>query len=71
MSAWISVKDEMPKYGVPVLVVYYGVVQQIAYVLDIGEWRPVEGVGSDSMPLSFVSHWMYLPDPPAQTHSSR
>jgi Protein of unknown function (DUF551) len=65
MNLWTSVKDRLPPYGIPVLVVYHGVVQHTAYARDVGEWRAAGFEDSDSMPESFVSHWMPLPDPPA------
>ncbi len=65
VSEWISVKERMPPYGYPVLVVYHGVVQFVAYARDIGEWRAANDDETDHMPESFVSHWMPLPDPPA------
>jgi hypothetical protein len=61
---WISVKDRMPAYGIPVLVVYHGVVQFVSYSRDIGEWIAANDDGSDHMPEGFVSHWMPLPEPP-------
>jgi hypothetical protein len=64
MSDWISVQDRLPEYGVPVLIVYHGVVQYIAYARDIGEWRSADTNESDAMPESFVTHWMSLPEPP-------
>ena len=62
-NGWISCEDKLPEYGIPVLVVYHGVVQNTTYFLDIGEWREAYG-DSDSMPKSFVSHWQPLPEPP-------
>ncbi len=62
MSEWVSVKDRMPEPGVPVLVVYSGHVQYVTYQLEAIEWSSTEG--GETMPLSFVSHWMPLPEPP-------
>lgn len=64
MSEWTSAKEGLPRYGLPVWVVYGGVVQHVAYARDIGEWRPLHDDQSDSMPESFVSHWMRIPEPP-------
>lgn len=66
MSEWISSEDRLPPYGLPVLVVYHGVVQQAAYVRDIGEWQAANDDTSDHMPEGFVSHWMPLPYPPKE-----
>lgn len=62
--SWIDVKDRMPDYGIPVWVVYHGVVQYVAYARDIGEWRAMDGDASDAMPESFVTHWQPIPKPP-------
>lgn len=48
----------------PVMVVYHGVVQHVAYSRDVGEWIAADGGSSDHMPHSFVSHWSPLPSPP-------
>lgn len=64
MSEWISVKDRLPEYGVPVLVVYRGTVQYVTYSRDIGEWRASCCDDFDPMPGRFVTHWMPLPAPP-------
>jgi hypothetical protein len=62
---WISVKQELPPFGVPVLVVYHGVVQHITYTRVEGEWIAYENDGTDHMPESFVTHWQPLPAPPS------
>jgi len=61
---WTSVEERLPDYGVPVLIVYHGVVQNTLYVRDVGEWRSASDDESDHMPESFASHWMPKPAPP-------
>lgn len=65
---WIEIKEgcEMPEYGVPVWVVWKGVVQNMTYVRDIGEWVPVSD-DYDTAPDGTFSHWMHLPAPPTLT----
>lgn len=63
---WIDVKQELPPYGMPVLVIYHGVVQHVTYARDIGEWVAYENGDSDHMPESFVTYWMPLPAPPTK-----
>lgn len=64
MNNWIDVKDRLPDYGIPVLVVYHGVVQNVLYLRDVGEWIAATDDTTDHMPESFVSHWQPRPDPP-------
>ena len=67
MSEWISVEERLPEYGKWCLVVgRFGIVQRVAYVRDIGEWMPA-CEHADSVPNSYVTHWMPLPAPPPGT----
>lgn len=54
---WISAKDEQPRYGLPCIVVYHGVIQETIYYRDIGQYIPICDC-SDPMPESFVSHYV-------------
>lgn len=62
---WIDVKQKLPDYGVPVWVVWDGVVQHIAYERHLYGWYPASGDG-DSAPKNLFSHWMPLPAPPTK-----
>lgn len=66
MSEWIATRDELPKNGIPVLVVYMGRVQNVSYMLDVDRWVACDSGEPDDMPLALASHWMRLPDPPAE-----
>lgn len=63
MSDWIRTVDRFPSFGVPVLVVAGGVVQYVAYRLEMGGWYP-EIFEGDMAPLGTFSHWMPLPPSP-------
>jgi hypothetical protein len=61
---WIECKDRMPSNMQPVLVVYLGHTQWIAYRWCQDHWEPTED-GSDDAPADAFTHWMALPEPPA------
>ena len=66
---WVSVAERLPKYGVPVLLVIGGTVQQTAAVLDHDardgrRWEWLPHFEADPAPLEAATHWMPLPDPP-------
>lgn len=60
---WIRADVDLPRYGVPVLVVWQGVVQKITYARDIGEWYSYEDREAMA-PEDAFSHWMPLPEAP-------
>lgn len=62
---WISVKDELPKLGEPVLLCDgSGVVQKQTFYRDYDDvsdfWQDV-GDNHDGVPLNIGDHWMPLP----------
>ena len=68
---WISTKDRLPKYGVPVLVVVDDVVQHITYMLDgsddCRDWFESYHFESDTKFWHWnASHWMPIPEAPKQ-----
>ncbi|MFM5239861.1 DUF551 domain-containing protein [Aeromonas veronii] len=72
---WISVKDELPKYGEPVLLCdWAGVVQKQTYYRDHDDvsdfWQDV-GDNYDGAPLDIGDHWMPLPKPIPYVPSDR
>lgn len=61
MSEWISVDDELPKYGVDVLIFskrYKNI--RVAWLDDEGGWL----VAGDHISSDGITHWMPLPDAP-------
>jgi len=72
VSDWISVEDELPEYGEPVLIYSSGVVQNVTYTLDADEeetiawFEPYHFEHDDNCKVgaSEVNHWMPLPEPP-------
>ncbi len=76
---WISVREQLPRTGEPVWVVYSGTVQTVAYKRmgkgfaceDGYEWETATAVdGDDTMPDEFVTHWMPIPAPPISERSA-
>lgn len=70
MSEWIST-NELPGYGVPVLLFASGVVQNVTYMLDGFEDTPdwfepyhFEHDDNCKMLWNKATHWMPLPPPP-------
>lgn len=64
---WISVKDEMPKEDVNVLVTdgscWCGVWSLFKYSDFVDYWEDEHG---NFQPLDDVTHWMKLPEPPKE-----
>jgi hypothetical protein len=67
MDNWIDCRVKLPEYGVPVLLVYSGIVQDVLYVRDVGEFRAMCDEDTDPMPEKLATHWMYKPEPPEMT----
>jgi hypothetical protein len=59
MNDWHKTKDGLPKYGLPVLLIWQGVIQDTVYYRDIGEFIDVHN-DYDPMPEDEPSHWMYF-----------
>ncbi len=73
MMEWISVKDRLPGYGDPVIVVSSGVVQNVIYMMDgaddCDDWfEPYFFDHDDNCKFSpdKLTHWMPLPKPPTE-----
>lgn len=71
MSEWISVEDDMPIYGDPVLIVGNGVTQHVTYMRDGADDEPdwfepyfFDHDDDFKVDLNKVTHWMPLPEPP-------
>jgi hypothetical protein len=62
---WIDCNERKPANMRPVLVVYLGRTQWIAYRWCRDHWEPTED-GSDDAPADAFTHWMPLPDPPGE-----
>ena len=71
MSEWISVKDRLPEYGEPVIIVANGVTQHVTYMLDGDDdesfvwFEPVYFEHDDELKIPYhkISSWMPLPEP--------
>jgi len=67
---WISVQQEPPPEGEPLLIVWKGVVQHLTYMLYEGEWYPYHADPDDRWGiedgLTTVTHWRELPAPPTE-----
>lgn len=70
-AKWISLRDELPEYGVPVLIVGNSVTQYVTYMLDgDGEtcawFEPYYFDHDDDLKIwaSEITYWMPLPIPP-------
>lgn len=66
-SAWISVKDRLPEYGVPVIGVWYPANMQLcerAKGAFADYWCETHNTMNH---LCAPTHWMPLPDPPKET----
>lgn len=73
---WISVKDELPKHGVEVLIYYSTEILQAYLWNDLWKGSCIvtdnmnDGYVNDrnicklGSPFDFVTHWMPLPEPP-------
>ena len=61
---WISVKERLPMKGATVIVVIGGLVQWVMCYLGKAEWIWCDDEDAAPVPLSAVTHWMPLPDPP-------
>lgn len=64
---WTECAKELPRYGLPVLLVWSSHVQDTVYYRDIGEFVDIHG-DSDPMPESYPTHWLYFNEirPPAE-----
>jgi len=68
---WISVEDELPGYGEPVLIRAKGVTQYITYILDGSDHTPdwfepyyFDHDGNMKIWWNQATHWMPLPEAP-------
>ena len=66
---WIDVKDELPAYGIPVLLKANGVVQHVTYMLDgsddEADWfEPFyfDHGGNCKVRWDKANAWQYLPE---------
>lgn len=69
MSKWISVNDDLPAYGEPVLIKANGVTQNVTYMLDgadeAPDWfEPYYFEHDDNLKVLWnkVDYWQYLPE---------
>jgi len=60
---WIDCNERKPPNLRPVLVVYSGRVQWIAYRWGGDKWEPT-GDEYEDAPADAFAHWMPLPEPP-------
>jgi len=67
---WISVQQEPPPEGEPLLIVWKGVGQHLTYMLYEGEWYPYHADPDDRWGiedgLTTVTHWRELPAAPTE-----
>jgi len=73
MSEWISVKDKLPEYGVPVIIAENGVTQHVTYMLDgaddVSDWFEPYHFDHDDHEKVWchkVSFWSRLPEYPKE-----
>lgn len=66
---WIETEEELPAYGVPVLIVIGVTVQRIKYMLDgaddVSDWfEPYYFEHDDELKISHnkIKKWLYLPE---------
>ena len=64
---WINVKDELPREGQIVMLVFdQGLIRPVAEFFDDQFWRDEETLEGEiiSVPSETVTHWMNFPPPP-------
>ena len=69
MSKWIDVNQELPSYGVPILLKGNGVTQHVTYMLDGGDdcpdwFEPYHFEHDDNMKILWnkTQAWQLLPE---------
>lgn len=69
MSEWISVKDRLPRIGEFCLVYTpnRSIGEFVGYIEDDGNWQFYIGGEGRSLDVSWVTHWMPLPDTPPKS----
>ena len=74
MNEWISVKDRLPEYDIPVLVTYIGLGDKKPYSDAVAMWSlELNGYNGgwvwtldESEVEVKITHWMPLPKPPKE-----
>jgi hypothetical protein len=67
-ASWIDIKQKLPPEGVPLIIVWSGVVQHLTYARYEGRWYPYHEDPDEFLDDvdSLVTHWMPLPSAPAK-----